>query len=47
MNPPIGEPVERKAGEVRKYREIADDLRRRVSEGEFDEGRRKLPRNAS
>ncbi|WP_329616441.1 GntR family transcriptional regulator [Streptomyces brevispora] len=35
--------MERKAGEVRKYREIADDLRRRVSEGEFDEGRRKLP----
>ncbi|WP_164837773.1 GntR family transcriptional regulator [Streptomyces sp. B27] len=34
--------MERKAGE-RKYREVADDLRRRINEGEFNEGRRKLP----
>ncbi|NEE57349.1 winged helix-turn-helix transcriptional regulator, partial [Streptomyces sp. SID8455] len=34
--------MERKAGE-RKYREVADDLRRRITEGEFSEGRRKLP----
>ncbi|MDX3183531.1 GntR family transcriptional regulator [Streptomyces sp. ME02-7008A-1] len=34
--------MERKAGE-RKYREVADDLRRRVNAGEFNEGRRKLP----
>ncbi|MDQ0792020.1 GntR family transcriptional regulator [Streptomyces sp. B1I3] len=34
--------MERKAGE-RKYREVADDLRRRINEGEFNGGRRKLP----
>lgn len=32
----------RKPGEPRKYREIADDLRRRIKAGEFGE-RRKLP----
>jgi GntR family transcriptional regulator len=42
MNPSLGEPVPRKPGESHKYREIADDLRRRIKAEEFGE-KRKLP----
>lgn len=35
--------MQRKSGEPRKYREIADDLRGRIQAGEFSEGKRKLP----